>query len=200
MKLVSSLSRQIWVAMLLGYTLPAMAQPSAPALPSSTPRLLPSATPSPTPSLPLNLTPNPAPPTGSFDRKAATIFENITLTPAFSPDPETIRGISGGSVTASDLTGRGDTATGPCKGFIDQQPDHRILLTQYFNFLRIQVQSSDDTTLVIRGPGGTWCNDDYSGKNPGIEGQWLSGTYDVWVGSPSENAYYPYVIRLTEQK
>ena len=184
MKLVSLLSQQIWVVMLLGHALPAMAQTSAPALPSSTPSTLPS----------------PIPPTGSFDSKAATIFENITLTPTFSPDPETIRGISGGAEAAGDLTGRTDTATGPCSGFIDQQPDHRIVLTQYFNILSIQVQSSDDTTLVIRGPGGTWCNDDYSGKNPGIVGQWLSGTYDVWVGSPSENAYYPYVIRLTEQK
>ena len=143
---------------------------------------------------------NPIPPASRPNSQPVTIFENVTLTPAFSPDPETMRGISGGDAAASTLTGRAETATGPCTGFIDQQPDHRMVLTQYFNYLSLQVQSSDDTTLVIRGPGGTWCNDDYSGKNPGVVGQWLSGPYDIWVGSPSENAYHPYVIRLTEQK
>lgn len=181
-KLALVLSRvlgQMILGAALGYALPAMAQ----AVPA------PSAIPVPNPIRPLG--PNGGP---------VTIFENITLTPAFSPDPQTLRGISGGPMVASDLTGRAETATGPCTGFIDQQPDHRMMLTQYFNYLSLQVQSSDDTTLVIRGPGGTWCNDDFSGKNPGMVGQWLSGTYDIWVGSPRENAYHPYVIRLTEQK
>lgn len=129
-----------------------------------------------------------------------TIFENITLSPAFTPDPSTVRGISGGSTSASEVAGRAETVTGPCNGFVDQQPDHTIVLTEFFNYLSFQIQSSDDTTLVIRGPGGTWCNDDYSGKNPGIAGQWLSGTYEVWIGSYDQNAYYPYVIRITEQK
>ncbi len=127
-----------------------------------------------------------------------TIFEDVTLSPAFTPDPTTVRGISGGGVAASELVGRSETATGPCTGFIDTQPDHRITLTQFFNNLSIEVQSTDDTSLVIRGPGGTWCNDDFSFKNPGITGQWLSGTYEIWVGSPRQNAYFPYVIRLTE--
>lgn len=127
-----------------------------------------------------------------------TIFEDITLSPAFTPNPATVRGISGGAVAASELMGRSETATGPCTGFIDAQPDHRITLTQFFNQLSIEIQSTDDTSLVIRGPGGTWCNDDFSYKNPGITGQWLSGTYEVWVGSPRQDAYFPYVIRLTE--
>jgi hypothetical protein len=51
---------------------------------------------------------------------------------------------------------------------------------------------------VVRGPGGTWCNDDYTNMNPGIAGQWLSGTYQIWVGSYQEDQYYPYVIRISE--
>lgn len=129
-----------------------------------------------------------------------TIFENVTLSPAFSPDPTTIRGISGGPDAADQVAGRADTVTGPCNGFVDQQPDHTLVLTEFFNYLSLQIQSSEDTTLVIRGPGGTWCNDDYSGKNPGIAGQWLSGTYQIWIGSYNESGYYPYVIRMTEQK
>jgi hypothetical protein len=127
-----------------------------------------------------------------------TIFENVTLAPNFAPDPTTVRGVSGGPKTASEIAGRGDTTTGPCNGFVDEQPDHTIQLKQFFQYLSLEVQSSDDTTLVIRGPGGTWCNDDYSGKNPGIAGQWLSGTYQIWIGSYKQNIYSPYVIRMSE--
>lgn len=127
------------------------------------------------------------------------IFENVTLSPNFAPDPTTVRGISGGARAASDLAGRAETATGACNGFVDQQPDHTMVLTQYFDYLSLQVQSPDDTTLIIKGPGGTWCNDDYTGKDPGIAGKWLSGTYQIWVGSYAPDKYSPYVIRITEQ-
>ncbi len=126
-----------------------------------------------------------------------SIFENVTLSPDFSPDPVTVRGISGGDVSARETAGRAETPTGPCTGFVDEQPDHTVILTEFFDYLRLQVQSSADTTLVVRGPGGSWCNDDYEGVNPGIAGQWLAGTYELWVGSYAEDAYHPYVLRIT---
>lgn len=186
-RLWRQIAQPILAAALLGSALPAIAQTSLPLEPSPTPNSI--------PSLPI-----PTSPASGFEGNPATIFENITLTPKTGSQPETLRGISGGTEAASDLAGRSDTATGPCSGFVDQPPDHRIFLTQYFDFLSLQVQSSDDTTLVVRGPGGIWCNDNYSGKNPGMAGQWFSGVYEVWVGSPSENAFYPYVIRLSEQQ
>lgn len=146
------------------------------------------------PPLPTTVPPRPFPPS------ASTIFENVTLSPAFSPAPATVRGISGGALAANELVGRAETITGACVGFIDQQPDHRMVLTQFFNYLSLQIQSTENTTLVVRGPGGTWCNDDYSGKNPGIAGQWLSGTYEIWIGSFEQNTYHPYVIEMTEQQ
>ena len=129
-----------------------------------------------------------------------TIFEDVTLSPSFAPDPTTVRGISGGATAATELAGRAETATGPCNGFVDEAPDHTIVLTEFFNYLSLQVQSPEDTTLIVRGPGGIWCNDDFSGPNPGIAGQWLSGTYEVWVGSYTQDTYHPYVIRLTETR
>jgi hypothetical protein len=125
------------------------------------------------------------------------IFEDITLSPNFSPDPATVRGISGGPLPASDVAGRAETATGRCLGYVDEQPDHTMQLTSFFNYLSLQIQSPEDTTLVVRGPGGSWCNDDYEDTNPGIAGQWLSGTYEIWVGSYEQNSYHPYVIRIT---
>ncbi|WP_206755716.1 hypothetical protein [Leptolyngbya sp. FACHB-671] len=129
-----------------------------------------------------------------------SIFENVTLSPDFSPDPTTIRGISGGPLTASNVAGRTETATGPCAGFVDEQPDHTIQLTEFFSYLSIQVESPEDTTLVVRGPGGSWCNDDYQSNNPGIAGQWLSGDYEVWVGSYNRDSYHPYVIRISDSQ
>lgn len=130
----------------------------------------------------------------------ATIFEDVTLSPSFAPDPTTVRGISGGATAANELVGRVETTTGPCNGFVDAAPDHTIVLTEFFGYLSLQVQSPEDTTLIVRGPGGTWCNDDFSGPNPGIAGQWLSGTYEIWVGSYAQDTYHPYVIRLTETR
>jgi hypothetical protein len=137
----------------------------------------------------------------SVQAQPNTLFENVTLDPAnFSPDPTTVRGISGGELGASEAAGRPETATGACTGFVDQQPDHTIVLSGVFNYLSLQVESPEDTTLIVRGPGGTWCNDDYTGKNPGIAGQWLSGTYEIWVGSYRQNEFSPYVIRMTTQR
>lgn len=126
------------------------------------------------------------------------IFENVTLGANFSPDPLVIRGISGGSVEAKTVAERTETPTGPCVGFVDQPPDHTIVLNSFFNYLSLQVESPEDTTLVISGPGGTWCNDDLKGKNPGIAGQWLAGTYRVWVGSYEADKFIPYVIRISQ--
>jgi len=130
--------------------------------------------------------------------QSQNIFENVTIKPNFSPDPMMIRGISGGAVPAKQVAGRGETPTGPCVGFVDEAPDHVIKLTAFFNYLSLVVESPQDTTIVISGPGGTWCNDDFQAKNPGIAGQWLAGTYNIWVGSYDKDKYYPYIIRISE--
>jgi hypothetical protein len=61
----------------------------------------------------------------------------------------------------------------------------------------MRVESEADTTLVIQGPGGVWCNDDNQGKNPAIAGDWLAGEYRVWIGSyrPSDVPNYDLYIR-----
>jgi hypothetical protein len=124
------------------------------------------------------------------------LFENLTLTP--NQVATTVRGISGGPLAAAQVAERAETATGPCIGFVDTQPDHVLTLTEPFNGLSLQVQSAEDTTLVIKGPGGSWCNDSYTSANPGIAGQWLPGTYDVWVGSHRSTGFFPYIIRIFE--
>ncbi|MBD1922846.1 hypothetical protein H6F77_17475 [Microcoleus sp. FACHB-831] len=125
------------------------------------------------------------------------IFENVTIGSKFSPDPLTIRGLSGGEASAKTVAGRQETLNGPCVGFMNEKPDHTLRLTSFFNYLSIVVESPEDTTIVIKGPGGTWCNDEYQGKNPGIAGQWLAGKYQIWVGSYDQKKYHPYSIKIT---
>ena len=143
---------------------------------------------------------NPIPLETFKPRQRTSIFEDVVLTPNAMTNPTTLRGISGGPLTASRVAGRTDTATGICTGFVDRKPDHRIELTAFFDYLSLQVESPEDTVLVVRGPGGSWCNDDVVGFNPGLAGEWFSGVYDVWVGSYNELTYHPYVIRLSDSQ
>ena len=129
---------------------------------------------------------------------APPLFEDVILTPTLVSPDTTVRGLSGGPVESSELAGRPETNTGPCSGFMDTDPDHQITLTGFFDYLSLEIQSPEDTTLLVRGPGGSWCSDDVYGFNPAIAGQWFSGTYDVWVGSYRPGTYHPYVIRISE--
>jgi len=130
---------------------------------------------------------------------APLLFENVTIDRNFS-SPITLRGISGGSVPAQKVAGRTETVNGPCVGFVDTEPDHTLVLKDFFAYLRLQAQSPQDTTMIVRGPGGTWCNDDAEGKDPGIAGEWLAGSYDVWVGSFDKDSYYPYILRISQER
>ncbi|MBE9049991.1 hypothetical protein IQ243_06130 [Nostocales cyanobacterium LEGE 11386] len=128
------------------------------------------------------------------------IFGDITIDRQFSPDPLIVRGMSGGSVPGKKVAGRSESLTGPCTGFVDETPGHILKLTSAFDYLKLQVQSPQDTTMIVKGPGGTWCNDDFEGKNPGIVGEWLPGDYQIWVGSYEKGKYFPYTLQITEVK
>ncbi|TVP58506.1 MAG: hypothetical protein EA343_21395 [Nodularia sp. (in: Bacteria)] len=133
-------------------------------------------------------------------QEAPPIFGDITIKRQFSPDPLTVRGMSGGSVPGKKVAGRSETPTGPCTGFVDETPGHTLKLTSAFEYLKLLVESPQDTTMIVKGPGGTWCNDDFEGKNPGIVGEWLPGSYQIWVGSYEKDKYYPYTLQITEVK
>ncbi|BAW96672.1 hypothetical protein NIES970_16110 [[Synechococcus] sp. NIES-970] len=128
------------------------------------------------------------------------IFENLDLKSGFSPNPQVLRGVSGGDERAADLIGIVESPTGPCVGFIDTHADHRLSLHNFFSDLELSVESVGDTVLVVRGPGGVWCNDDAASHNPEIRGEWKVGNYEVWVGSRQERQYYPYILEIQHRK
>lgn len=129
----------------------------------------------------------------------APIFGDITIDQQFSPDPLKVRGMSGGSVPASQVNGGNKTQTGTCKGFVDKVADHNLKLVNKFDYLKLVIESPSDTTIMIKGPGGIWCNDDFDGKNPGIVGEWLKGDYQIWVGSYKKGKYLPYTLKITQK-
>ena len=132
--------------------------------------------------------------------KVAQIFGEVILTPGFSPNPFTVNGVSGGSISAEEIVGTSATATGSCVGFVDRQPDHTLVLEHFFVSLELRIDSNEDTTMVILGPGGIWCNDDAYTHNPRVSGQWLNGVYHIWAGSYQPDAYYPYTLYIYENR
>ncbi|MFN3926297.1 MAG: hypothetical protein ACK4QL_03015 [Pseudanabaenaceae cyanobacterium] len=125
------------------------------------------------------------------------LFGNLTISPSPTPQQHTLYGISGGTAPTQSLAGIKTSETGDCIGFVDSTPDHQLTLTGFFRYLRLQVRSSGDTVMLVKGPGGTWCNDDVSDRNPIIAGGWLQGTYSIWVGSYEPNASFPYILEVS---
>jgi hypothetical protein len=136
----------------------------------------------------------------STEAQAQSTFDSAIVQPKFAPDPMQLKGVTGGQSTAASVAGTKETETGACLGYMDSQPYHRIELKSRFRYLSIIASSSTDTTILVKGPGGTWCNDDFQGKDAGVSGEWLAGSYDVWVGQYSKTKAVPYVLRLSETR
>jgi hypothetical protein len=132
--------------------------------------------------------------------QAQSIFDSAIVRPKFAPDPMQLKGVTGGQATTANVAGTAESDTGACLGYMETQPYHRLELKSRFRYLSIVASSSTDTTILIKGAGGTWCNDDFQGKDAGIAGEWLPGSYDVWVGSYARNKAIPYTLKLSENQ
>jgi hypothetical protein len=121
---------------------------------------------------------------------------DISLNPGFGQTA--VSGTAGGGTSLRDVAGRGETSTGSCLGFSQNRPDQVLRLNAGFKDLTVVVKSNSDTTIVVKGPGGTWCNDDFQGKNPGLDGQWSAGEYKIWIGTQGRNQSVNYVLKIEE--
>ncbi len=127
----------------------------------------------------------------------AQVSDGIVINPKTISQPFIIKGTSGGTVKATEITQTENTATGYCDGYVRSQPNHFLKLETFGEFMRLEVESPADTTIIIKGPDGVWCNDDAGSVNPMIEGQWQQGLYRVWVGSYRANTNNDYRIKIT---
>ncbi|AFZ14441.1 hypothetical protein Cri9333_3622 [Crinalium epipsammum PCC 9333] len=126
-------------------------------------------------------------------------FGELTLTPGFKKT--SIRGYTDGSYSLPSIANR-DRNNNACIGFASPAPDHVIILQKDFARLQIKVNSrGKDTTLVIKGPGGTIrCGDD-TGKTKDAsisDTKWKAGEYQVWVGSIESKQTWNYTLFIQE--
>lgn len=72
-----------------------------------------------------------------------------------------------------------------CEGMIEEEPAFTLRLERAMP-LRLTAHAAsanDDLVLVVTGRYTTQCNDDFDGKNPGMQVFLRAGDYDVYVGS-----------------
>jgi hypothetical protein len=119
-------------------------------------------------------------PATAQDYNLAPNYTTLTLRSGFTPDPQVVQLMSGGSIDASD-------SINGCRGFISNAPDVRLNYTAGSYPLIISVDSDADTTLVVNAPDGRWyCDDDsgVNGLNPMVRfNRPQSGRYEIWVGT-----------------
>ena len=112
-------------------------------------------------------------------------------------DPIVVNGIAAGDYSLGDGPERGSG----CEGYVTLEPSFVIEMAFDVPFLRVFVASDQDTTLAIRTPQGRlMCNDNTNGWNPSVEGQFLSGVYQVWVGSRHQNLSPAYRLAVTARQ
>lgn len=120
----------------------------------------------------------------------AADYGNFEIGPGFTPDPQTGTGTTGGARDAAQAFG------GDCSGSVDTTPDHVITVTSAVN-LKLYTTSTTDSTLVLRGPSGTFCDDDSRGElDAEINAVLRPGRYEVYVGHLGETGQY--TLTLTE--
>lgn len=137
---------------------------------------------------------------GLFATAFADADRNVTIAPGFAPDPITRDYVSGGAMDASAYEAS-NLSDDMCGGYMNgEEPDHVLTLTSDFDYLRVYVESEEDTTMVILTPGSNvYCYDDQYGLNPMTESAWAAGTYYIYIGTYGEaDEYYPYTLYVTE--
>lgn len=110
----------------------------------------------------------------------------LEITPNSQSEPLVVRGKSGGG-NGSDC------------GNIAATPNQVIQVTEPLPYLRLSVESSAKTTLLIEGPGGRFCvlADSYSGGSPEISGYWEKGKYSLYVGDHTQEQH-PYTLSISQ--
>ncbi len=120
----------------------------------------------------------------------------INIAPGFNPDPYTLPFEAGGGNLASSLGFA-------CKGYIADKPDHSIKLTEFFEYLRIYVESKEDTTLMMvsRLTNRSYCNDDTKNFNPALSHERMpAGIYDIYVGMHKPDQRAPYTLYISQKQ
>ncbi|MEM1042481.1 MAG: hypothetical protein AAGI91_07605 [Bacteroidota bacterium] len=129
------------------------------------------------------------------DISAQPLYGTVTLSAGFQPDPHRSSVVAGGT-SENPVNGAG------CVGYLNmERPDLDLNYTAGSYPLRISVDSSTDTALLINQPDGSWvCDDDGGdGSDPLVVfSEPQSGNYNIWVTTYNANAQSDAVVSITE--
>ncbi len=105
--------------------------------------------------------------------------------------PIVLSGTSGGPRSASGMGSR-------CRGNIAMTPDHIFNVLAPMTVRFEVLNQGGDTTMVVMGPSGVFCDDDSGGSlRPRIIQQLMPGQYQVYIGTYGGRGMHPYTIRVT---
>jgi hypothetical protein len=82
-----------------------------------------------------------------------------------------------------------------CPGSFAATPDVTFEVTERGTW-GVMARSRSDSCLVVVGPEGAWCNDDFSGVDPGIFRVFEPGEYQVFVGARSTPNGFGYELSI----
>ena len=131
---------------------------------------------------------------GMPDISAMPVYETITLSSGFTPDPVS-RSLQAGGTSPNPVSGS------DCRGYINlDAPDFDLNYTAGSLPLYIYAESDTDITLVINDANGTWhCSDDANGTDPLIHlSDPPSGNYNIWVGTYASGALQNATLYISE--
>ncbi len=130
----------------------------------------------------------------SSSSTSSSRFGEATLAGGFTPDPHTASVIAGGSTSTTDAGWPSS-----CVGYVETGAPDYVLDLSTMPLARVAACATDDTSLAIKGPDGTWyCDDDTEGTNPVVDLNSPSGTYEVWVGTYSNTTPVSSTLYVTE--
>ena len=115
--------------------------------------------------------------------------------PGFSPAPFTLNVVSGGDIAVKPLA-----LADNCLGYAASDPDVVFELAAGFDRLTVLIASTEDTTLIVNLPNGSWsCNDDTNGLNPAlVYHNATPGIYQIWIGSYAPDTYDDAQLYISE--
>ena len=131
----------------------------------------------------------------SLNPGGAPRYGRQILAPGFQPAPFTIDVVSGGDVAVKPLA-LGDN----CLGYAAADPDFVVELSAGFKRVTFLIASTEDTTLIVNLPNGSWsCNDDTNGLNPAlVYFDAAPGSYQIWIGSYAADTFDDAALYLAE--
>ena len=136
--------------------------------------------------------------TSALNWSAEPTFGSAELRAGFRPDPYWAEVLGGGPVDVSYLGG-------DCVGHASREPDVQLRWRGHSDVLSILFaadEESDDTSLVVNLPDGTWaCNDDaaVSLLDPLIVLERpQEGRYDIWIGSYERDQFISGTLGISQ--